>query len=307
MRRADQPRQLKLPRYQSFKLSKRLTPPDQDKLPGAWQIFTRALRLLRDHAWLFFGIALVYALLSLLLVGGAGNGNDISNLKDQLSAVFEGQLGQIASSIAIFTVLLGTAGAGVTANAAVYQVILVIIVSLAVIWSLRQVMSGEKAGIKQAFYEGMYPLIPFVLVLVVIGLQLLPLVIGAQVYGLVVGGGIAVGALEKFLWAALFFLLALLSLYLISSSLFASYIVTLKGMTPVRALRSASELVRLRRSSVFRKILFLPVALLIIQALVMVPVIVFIAPAATWVFFVLNVLTLIFIHAYLYTVYRELL
>ena len=89
----------------------------------------------------------------------------------------------------------------------------------------------------------MYPLIPFILVLLVCCLQLLPLIIGSSLYSLVVSNGIAVQPIEKFVWALLFASLALLSLYMITSSLFALYISTLPDMTPMKALRSARELV----------------------------------------------------------------
>ncbi len=53
----------------------------------------------------------------------------------------------------------------------------------------------------------------------------------------------------------IFFLLAMLTLIYVKSSLFALYIVTLPDMTPMKALRSARELARYRRWTVLRKIL----------------------------------------------------
>jgi bacteriorhodopsin len=59
--------------------------------------------------------------------------------------------------------------------------------------------------------------------------------------------------------------------------------------------------------SVFRKLLFLVVALLLAAAIIVVPIIVIIAPLAQWVFFALSMCGLIVLHAYMYTLYRELL
>jgi hypothetical protein len=57
---------------------------------------------------------------------------------------------------------------------------------------------------------------------------------------------------------------------------------------------------------VLRKILFLPLALLLAGAIVMVPAIVVVTPLAPWVFFVLTVFAVVAVHGYMYTLYREL-
>ena len=153
----------------------------------------------------------------------------------------------------------------------------------------------------------MYPLIPFILVILVMGLQLIPLIIGSTLYSTVVNNGIAVYAAEKVVWALLFAMLGLLSLYMLTSSVFALYIVTLPDMTPTKALRSARELVRYRRWTVLRKLLGMPVMLLLAALIVMLPIITLAAPAARWVFFILTMCGLAAVHAYVYTLYRELL
>ena len=55
---------------------------------------------------------------------------------------------------------------------------------------------------------------------------------------------IAIGALEKAIWWIFLGLTGLLSAYMISSSVFALFISTLPNMTPMKALRSARNLVR---------------------------------------------------------------
>jgi uncharacterized membrane protein YoaK (UPF0700 family) len=94
---------------------------------------------------------------------------------------------------------------------------------------------------------------------------------------------------------------------MISSSLFALYIVTLPDMTPFKALRSARELVRHRRWTVLRKILFLPIILLVVAAIIMLPIIIWLTSLAQWVFFLLTMFALVAANAYMYTLYRELL
>jgi hypothetical protein len=189
----------------------------------------------------------------------------------------------------------------------VYQVIIGLVVSLAVIWVLRQVYANHTVRIRDGFYQGMHPFVPFVLVLTIIGLQLVPLAIGTMLYSTITNSGIAVTTAEQLLWLAFFGVLALISLYLISSSLFALYIVSLPNMTPMAAVRSARQLVSHRRWIVMRKIICLPIALLIIAAFILIPLILFATAVAPWVFFILSTLLLVIVHSYMYALYRSLL
>jgi len=277
------------------------------KLPNVWKLTELTARTLWQHRRLFIGLTLTYGLLNLVLVQGLASSTNVSSLKNELNQVFTGHLGSLASSLSVFVVLVGSAGNGSSQTAGAYQLFLALITSLAVIWALRQVLAGSRPRIRDAYYRGMYPLIPFILVLIVIGLELIPLLVGSLLYGTVSTNGIAVHFIEKLLWALLYAALALVSLYLISSSLFALYIVTLSDMTPLKALRSARELVRGRRWTVLRKILWLPLLLLIMAGLIMVPIIIWLTPLAQWVFFLLTMFALVAVHAYMYTVYRELL
>lgn len=299
------PRRVNLGKYKSLRLQKRIKHPV--KLANVWQLTKRAALTLWQHKRLFIAITLIYGLLNLVLAQGVSGGTDVSTLKDALSQVFTGHFGFLVSGLSIFVVLVGSAGNNTNQTAGAYQVFLALIGSLAIIWALRQVLSGARPRVRDAFYRGMYPLIPFLLVLMVISLQLIPLLIGSSLYALVINNGIAVYAIEKFVWALLFLALALLTLYMLSSSLFALYIVTLPDMTPMKALRSARELVRYRRWTVLRKILCLPVILLLVAAVIMVPIIIVLTPLAKWVFFLLTMFSLAAAHAYMYTLYRELL
>ena len=299
------PRRIKPGTYKSFRLQKRIK--HAGKLPNFWQLTRKAALLIWEHKELFAGITAIYGLLNLLLAQGIGGNTDVPLLKDAFNQVFTGHFGFVPTSLSIFTVLIGTAGNTTSQTAGAYQMFLAILASLAIIWSLRQVVAGSVPQVKDAFYRGMTPLVPFLLVLLVIGLQLLPLIIGSSLYNLVISNGIAVYAIEKLLWALLFATLGLLSLYMVSSSLFALYIVTLPDMTPLKALRSARGLVRYRRWTVLRKLLCLPIILLVVAAVVMMPIIILLTPLAQWIFFLLTMFGLVAIHAYVYALYRELL
>ena len=304
------PRRLAVPKRIWYKpLTWRNHPPvpAYKPLPKARVLFVVVLKQLWVHRLLFGGIVLIYGLLNILLVRGLSGSSDVTNLKSALDGVTHGFGGRVTNSFTTFLTLLTTSGSGDTATSGVYQSVLLIICSLAFIWALRQTLAKNMVRVRDGFYQGMYPLVPFVLTFMLLGVQLLPFGIGAGLYSVVIGNGIAIHIWEKALWLLLFVGLAAWSLRMITASIFALYIATLPDMTPMRAYRSARELVYGRRLLVWRKLIFLPVMLLLLAVLIELPLIFFVTPVAEWVFFGLSMAALPVVHSYLYGLYREML
>jgi hypothetical protein len=304
----EKPYRLKSLSRGSFKERKQIQS-EQPHVPNAFRLFGRSILTLKRHWKVFFGITIVYAILNIILVRGIGSNGDLQNLKNVLDNTLTGSGKATTGGLTLLVYLVGgsSSSSNASANAGVYQALLVILVSLVVIWTLRQVYNSQRPRVRDGFYQGTFPLVPFILVLLVMMVQLIPLLIGGLLYSTVLTNGIAVNVVEKGIWLVVFVLLALVSLYMLCSSVFALYVVTLPDMTPLKALRSTRELVRHRRFSVLRKLLFLPLSLVVLVACIMLPAIYLATPLAAWLYFVLTMLALPFIHSYLYTFYRELL
>lgn len=298
------PQPTKLKRYSSFRLQRRIKA-EKPIVLGGFKIFKQAFGLLVSNWKSFLGIILIYGILNVILVQSFASFS-VTEAKAALEDVFAGQWNQITGSFSLFAYLIGNSAATNTQTAGAYQFILLLITSLASIWTLRQVYQGVQTHVRDAYYKGMYPVIPFLLVLATIIIQLLPIAIGSYLYSYAANGAF-LNSTELILWVAALLMLTILSLYFISSSIFALYIVCLPNMTPMTALRSARNLVRHRRWTVMRRILLLPVALFIVGAVIVVPVILYLTPAAIWVFFVLTMFAIPLAHAYMYRLYRELL
>ncbi len=299
-------RKIKQPDYKSFRLSKRIRHPKP--LIGSFRLFKLSVLHVTRHWRLFGGIMLIYLILNIILVKGLGVNSDISTLQTTLQDAFEGG-GQLYTSFTLFSVILGSSNAAPSELAGAYQSMLLVLVSLAIIWALRQTQAKvtKAPSVRDALYSGMYPLVPFLTVLFVTGLQLLPLLAGSFLYVTVIGGGIVNNPAEQVLWYALIGALATLSLYMLTSSLFALYIVTLPNFKPLAALRTARLRVLHRRLQVVSRMLFLPIALLVLLAVIVVPVIMLSPVVAEWLFYVLSILALVITHSYLYNLYRELI
>lgn len=306
--KASSTRRIKPPAYKTFRLSKRIRHPGP-KLPAARKLFTGSVRHLLSNKKLYFGISAVYLILTILLVRGFGFGFDsqLVEVKEIITDASGDQISEVLTGAALLAVLVDTVGQAPSQVGGIYQSILLVIVSLALIWALRQTHANERPQVKDAFYRGMQPLVPFILVFTVIILQLIPLAIGNFIFNIVIRNGLAVTGFEQFIWAALYALLALVSFYMLTSSLFALYIVTLPDITPMQALRSARELVRYRRLSVVRKIVFLPLVALLLLIVIMLPVVYFLTPVAEIILFVFTIFGVAIVHAYMYELYRKLL
>jgi len=299
----DQPRKLKVSNYSSFKLQKKVTP-TLSKIPSSFKLFKQSIKVLTGHWKLFLGIAAVMALLNFIMAQGFFS-VDLSSTKDSLSATMSGFWGKLGGGVSLLSYLAGnTGGTGSDATSA-YRIILTVIGSLATIWALRLVISepGVKARIRDSFYEGMYPLIPFVLVFLVILVQIIPIAIVTYFYS--VAG--AVSGVEVALWFVVFAFVGIFSLYMVCSSVFALYIACLPGMSPMAALKSARALVRYRRLIVIRRLLFLPLVLAIILGIILIPILLTVTALAVWIFFILVMIGLPVIHSYMYALYRSLL
>jgi hypothetical protein len=276
-------------------------------LPKARYIAMATLRLVWRNWKLFGGIILIYGVLNIILVRGLSGSSDLTTLKTNMDAVLHGFGGKTLESLTGFGYLLTTSGSGNAASSGMYQAILLIICSLACIWALRQTLAKNGARIRDGFYLGMYPLVPFLLLVFLMMLQLLPALITTAVYQVITQNGIAVNGWEKALSITVLIAGLLWSLRMLTATIISLYIVTLPEMTPLRAYRSAKKLVYKRRLLVWRKIIFLLVTLVLLAAVIEIPLILWATPVAEWTFFILSMVSLPIVHGYFYNLYRDML
>lgn len=300
-------RKLRVARLKRRKVKKNIKASRSD-VASAFKIMRLNLKHIFKHKKLFVGIAFVYYLASLILVNSIAGTSDYTEIKRMLNEALTGFVGQISTGITLFGMLLSSGETSASSEAgSVFQTILLIIISLATIWAFRQTYAKAKVSLKDSFYKSMTPLIPFILVLLVLGLQIMPATIGTSLYSWAISQGAATTFVEKAVWLSIVLSLITLTIYMVCSSVFALYIVTLPGVTPLQALRSARELVSYRRWTVIRKVLFLPICLILIGALIMIPILLYVTIIAQWVFIFLTMAGVVVAHGYIYKLYRELM
>jgi hypothetical protein len=275
------------------------------KLPGSFRLSAQVLKTIARFWKPLAGILLVYLVLNIIFASGlSGLSSTTNDIKNNLN---NGQNSHFIRAIGSFSSLIGTSGSGNSQSGSVLLSILIILESLVIIWALRQLLAGNQISVKQAYYSAMKPLVPFLLVLFVIILQLLPVSLGTAALGIVLSSVFTSQAVITIVFSLLFVVLAAWSAYMLSSSVFALYIVTLPDIQPRQALSSAKTLVRFRRWQLMRKIVWLPVFILIIMGLIVTPLILTATFLAAPAFYLLGILSILFVHTYLYSLYRSML
>lgn len=292
-RRLDLPKR----RWYSPKTWRRNLPlPPRRKISSTRQLFRQTYHTLAKDWPTFLGITVVYAVGVFIFVKSFSVGN----------ATTESSSGGLFAALGRFGTMLSSATSSFSAASGIYQIIVSTICALALIWYLRQVLSGEKTSAKQSFYQGMRPLVPYLLVLAVIGVQLIPVAIGGYLMSLMQSSYLFLGWEMWVAWFV-FILLAIWSLRMITHSIFALFAVTLPDMTPLKALRGAKKMVFRRRLTIWRKLILAGIVISCIGLILLLPFILWWPAAAAWIFFVFTVFLAMFAQAFLYTIYREIL
>ena len=274
---------------------------------NAFKLFGRSFLNLWDHWPQFSVIYLIYVVISFVLVRGVSLNTNESQLKAVVGGLSRSTSAQASAVTNAFSLFINSSGNTTSPSAGTYQLFILLIFSLVIIWALRMVSSGKKLRVSDAFYKSLYPLIPILLVVLLIGIELIPLLLGAYVYSVVLTDKLFNNLFEEIGLIVVCVGMALVSLYFITSSIFALYIVTLPDMRPMIALRSAKRLVKSRRLIVMRKVLFLPLALIVIGGVIVIPSTILSTLAGEIIFFLYISLCLFVSHSYLYTLYREML
>lgn len=298
-------KQRKKPIYKSLRLHPRIKH-HGPKLPSWWRLIQKSLRLMAVNKKQLLIFFIIFAVLNILLVRGIESTLDVSGIEEIMNEVVDKDTASLATGFTALGLLLGSSSS-VAEVTQLYQLILMTIATLSIIWLYRQQQAGNKVSLRMALYRGMYPLIPFILVLLVIGLQMLPALAGNFLFQTVLRADLIVNTLELVLWVLIFVSTLLLSLYMITSSSVALFVVTLPEMTPMKALREARELVRYRRLAIIGRILGLLLTLVATLFVVVLPVIFFAPLVAEWLFFSLTVMAVPFVVGYGFSLYRELL
>lgn len=307
--------------HRSFRRTRRRDYARSLKLPGyfAFTAYVRKTLWVERKTFLLLGV--IYALLTAVLVGMASQEIYTSftdTLRDAGSDLFEGDWGGLERASVLFaTTISGGLTNGLSDLQQVYAVIIGLMAWLTTVWLLRNILAGHKVKLRDGLYNATAPLLSTFLVAVVLLAQLLPVTIALIGYSAATASGLLAGGVEAMLFWIAAGLLALMSLYWITSTFIALVVVTLPGMYPFQALKTAGDMVVGRRVRILLRLLWLVIGLAVAWVVVIIPVILFdtwlkgLWPSIEWVpiiptaLLIMGSFTTIWSASYIYLLYRK--
>lgn len=302
--------------HRSFQRTRRRDYKRSLTLPGYWSFTWFVAGTLYARRKTFLGLAIIYAVLSGLLVG-LGSQDTFNQLTSLLkSTSLFGNWGDFGQATLLFgaSVSGGISNPSPNSSQAVFGFLLVLMVWLTAVWLLRAQLAGQTPRLRDGLYNAGSPIIAMMLVMFFGLIQLLPLAIGVVVAGALMSFS---GALAMLVWLLVSALVAL-SLYWVTSTFFALVIVTLPGMYPWQAIRTAGDLVIGRRVRILLRILWALLLTVVAWIVIMLPIILLdigisslwkpfaAVPVVPLVLLILATASLIWLSSYVYILYRRI-
>lgn len=310
--------------HRSFRRTRRRDYVRSLKLPGYVAFTYQVHKLLWQHKKMIIGLVVIYGVVSALLMGGLLSQDTYSQLRDTVKSTsnnaltgFTGAIEQ-AGLVLVSSASGGTNGSSDTAQAQqVYAAIGGLLVWLTVVWLLRAVLAGKKPRLRDGLYNAGAPILPTFLVALLLLVQLIPIALAAVGYMAASSSGLLdIGFASMAFWI-IAALLTIMSLYWVSGTFMALVIVTLPGMYPWQAIRTAGDLVVGRRIRILLRLLWLVGIIVVSWVIVMIPVILLdgwlkdSVHAPSWLplvpvaLLVMSTLTIVWSSAYVYLFYRK--
>ncbi len=299
--------------HRSFRLTPKTkrTPSNIIKVPA---LVFDSFKLIWQKKWLFGGLAVIYAILGYLFIGGVSQ-QGFLELRQAAQSLFAGNLGEFGATTALFSsAVTGSLSPTGDQLQQFIGLLLTLIFWLATAWVLRRHFANSPTSIREALYNCCGPLIPTSLILLFVMIQLLPALIGVFIAAIVQSGAWLQGGVESMAIIAAAGLLCLLTLYWVTGSVMAFVVSSLPGVYPWQALSLGSELVVGRRWQVALRVVNLAVVIVLGWAVIFIPTLLLDSwlkldwlPLVPIVVQLLGATTLIYSSVYLYKIYRSLL
>ena len=309
--------------HRSFRRSYREDYQRDLEVPGIMYHVLATFRAIFKNWKMFLPLVALVAMMAVVLIG-LMNEASYQQFQDVLDETTEqmgsGDIGYVAKAglLLISTVTTGGLSGEASETSVVFAVLIFLIIWLTTIFILRHRLAGHKLKLRDALYNAMTPLISTFVVFVVAVIQCIPIFLLIIVYSAAVQTeflAMPFYALVFFIFAAL---MILLSGYLLSSSVMALVAVSAPGLYPMKALNTASELMRGRRIKFVLRLVALLLALAVIWVVVMLPLMVFDLlmknfewtaeiPFVPVCLLIMTCFTGVYITAYLYLYYRWML
>jgi len=309
--------------HRSFRLTRRRDYKKELILPGYFKFTKDVNRTLWKNRKIFILLAIVFIIFTAIMVK-VGSQDTYDTIVDTFNANsaggFDGFWGEVGKAGILF---IGTATGGLNGSLSesqqIFGVLIILLTWLSSVWLLRNILAGHKVKLRDGLYNSAAPLLPTFLVALLLIVQLLPVALAVIGYSVAAVTGILSGGVEAMLFWFTAGFLTLISLYFITSTLFALVIITLPGMYPFKAIKTAGDLIIGRRIRILLRFIWMAVVVILTWAIIMIPLIIFdswikgVVPTIAWlpiipvIILLLTSTTVIWVSSYIYLLYRKVI
>lgn len=290
--------------YISFRKENRKKP--EKWVAGPLSLILNTFSFLKKQWRVITPITIFYAILYLLIVRVNINFDQQTSV-DAAQAIFKATGTPILTRISSLAGVVSSYRPSGSEQANILSSVLVVLFSLIYIWAIRALSMGKKIRARDALYSGTSNLFPFMFMIVIFALQLLPLTLATVAYNIGDNGLVFIYWYERTAALISLGLIALLTLYFSSNSLMALYACTIQGVYPIPVMRSTRNLVRFQRFRILVNLISGIALMLFLYLCLLLLVVTYIPKFTPWMLDLFNVLSLPIIHTYLYKMYRSML
>ncbi len=303
--------------HRSFSLTRGRDKPKKPRLEGFIPFTVKVFQTLWGSKGLFLRFLLLYLTLSVMMIGII-QGNNLTTVNELVGVIGEETGTGSGPFSKAFIVVTSSLGGALNSNLSevqqFYMLALYIFVALTAVWLLRQRLADKSVKLRDGLYSAGAPMIAiFVLVLVAI-MQMLPFALATLVYTVAEAGGFIGDGIEAGLFVGALVLLAALTLYFLTTTMFAMMIATIPGTYPLKAYRTAKKIVVGQRARLLVRLLWLALVIALVWYLVLIPVALIIQSFGWESSYVLPVFVqlvtgfgLIYGASYIYLLYRRMI
>ena len=309
--------------HRSFKRSYREDYVRELEVPGMMHHIFATFKVIFKNWKLFLPLILMSAAMAVLFIGlmKESTYQQFKEILDQTSEELGvGKIGNFLKSGLLLTSTITSGGLSSenSETAPVFVALIFLIIWLTTIYFLRHKMAKHKVKFRDGIYNAMTPLISTFVILVIALIQCIPIFVLIIAYS----AAVETEFLTMPFYALVFFIFAVLMIlisgYLLSSTLIAMVAVSAPGLYPLIAMHAASDLMGSRRTKFVIRLIVLVLALIIMWAVVMIPLILFDlwmkqfewtvgVPFIPVCLLLMTCFTGVYISAYMYLYYRWML
>lgn len=307
--------------HRSFRRTRRRDYVRSLKMSGYWSFTGYVVKTLTRYKKPLLLLALAYAILTVALVGISSQDtyNTLTSTLSQTSGdIFKGNWGQVGQAGLLFlTISSGGISQTLSGTQQVYAAIIGLLTWLTTVWMLRNILAGKRVKVRDGLYNAGAPIVPTFMVALVLIFQLIPFALALIGYSAASTTGLLNGGVEAMMFWIVASLLTVLSLYWVTSTMIALVVVTLPGMYPFQAIKTAGDLVIGRRVRIMLRLLWMMLLTLIGWLIVMIPIIMIDSwlnsvwsafqnvAVIPYMIVILSSLSIVWISSYVYLLYRK--